>query len=66
MWDGDSEVPGQHSACVYRGARAIKVFKDKGGDRKQRQDQTKAEKLCSNEQVGVASLFVVPSHLWLL
>ena len=36
---------------VYQGACAVKVFKDKGGDRKQRQDQSKLEKLPPSEQV---------------
>ncbi len=38
-------------APCYVGACGIKVFKDKGGDRKQRQDQAKLEKLPSTEQV---------------
>lgn len=38
---------------VYQGACGIKVFKDKGGDRKQRQDQSKVEKLPPYEQVNV-------------
>ncbi len=36
---------------VYRGACSVKVFKDKGGDRKQRQDQLKAEKISPTERV---------------
>lgn len=51
---------GMNSGCghrcecpvVYQGACSVKVFKDKGGDRKQRQDQSKIEKLPPSEQVG--------------
>jgi hypothetical protein len=44
---------GQGSAShTYQGVCGIKVFKDKGGDRKQRQDQAKLEKLSPKEQVG--------------
>ena len=44
---------GHNGSCevVYQGACGVKVFKDKGGDRKQRQDQTKIEKLPPNEKV---------------
>ena len=41
---------------VYRGGCGIKVFKDKGGDRKQRQDQCKMEKLSPHELVGGCGL----------
>ena len=37
---------------VYRGGCSVKVFKDKGGDRKQRQDQLKAEKMGTLDRVG--------------
>ena len=40
---------------MYQGVCWVKVFKDKGGDRKQRQDQSKMEKLPPEEQVGVVS-----------
>lgn len=45
------EFEGERSC---QGTCGIKVFKDKGGDRKQRQDQAKVEKLSPAEQVGVA------------
>ena len=38
---------------VYRGTCSVKVFKDKGGDRKQRQDQLKADKMAAAERVSV-------------
>lgn len=46
---------GHGSECqvVYQGACGIKVFKDKGGDRKQRQDQSRVEKLTPSEQVRI-------------
>ena len=44
---------GQRSRKSYQGTCGIKVFKDKGGDRKQRQDQAKMEKLSPIEQVGM-------------
>ena len=37
---------------VFRGMCSVKVFKDKGGDRKQRQDQVKMEKLTPAERVS--------------
>lgn len=48
-------VQGQGSGQSYQGMCGIKVFKDKGGDRKQRQDQAKIERLPPAEQVGVVS-----------
>ena len=40
----------------HRCACNIKVFKDKGADRKQKQDQTKMEKLSQNDLVGLMLL----------
>ena len=47
----DGEPLGEGGQLLYQGGCGIKVFKDKGGDRKQRQDQSKIEKLSPDEQV---------------
>lgn len=49
------EVYDTSEGIVFKGGCGIKVFKDKGGDRKQRQDQLKIEKLSFSEQVGMAT-----------
>ncbi len=45
------EVARDDNTKVYQGGCGIKVFKDKGGDRKQRLDQVKVEKMSPDEQV---------------
>ena len=55
----DAESMGGAGGCgalLFQGGCGIKVFKDKGGDRKHRQDQSKVEKLPLDEQVLKGSL----------
>ena len=57
---------GEGQRSVYQGMCWVKIFKDKGGDRKQRQDQSKIEKLPPEEQVGMTGGCGLSRYKWIV